>query len=228
MIIRKWLIILLAIIVATMSVATYTGVTRSLYTDDEPSKDDTLRLFVPQVVLDDGFEGDPWDDIWNLGPTTWIQDSATPHTGTYNARISNTQTPGYLTSDDLDSAGTSIIFVSFWFNLKSLEAGDCVLQVYNGSTWATWYDLINYPTYTNNVWCQFNEEITDSQYFVGNFGIRFDSSVLGDGPEEANIDDVLLSTFDSSPVAPTGLVATLGDTEVSLDWNHNSGGAVPG
>ncbi|GAH67586.1 unnamed protein product, partial [marine sediment metagenome] len=170
----------------------------------------------------------PWDDNWNLGTTTWIQDSAKPHTGTYNARISNAQTPGDLTSDDLDSAGTSIIYVSFWFNLKSLDVDDCVLQIYNGSDWITWYDLINYPTYANNVWCQFNEEIIDSQYFKGNFKIRFDASALGGSTEEANIDDVLISTFDSTPAAPTGLVATLGDTEVSLDWNDNSEGDLDG
>ncbi len=189
---RKWLILLL-VIVTMMSLATYTGATRSVFLDDEQSTEDTLLLFVPQVVLDDGFEGDPWDDNWNLGTTTWIQDSAKPHTGTYNARISNAQLPGYLTSDDLDSAGASIIYVSFWFNLKSLEADDCELQIYNGSTWATWYDLLDYPTYVNNTWCQFSEVITDSQYFISDFRIMFDSSLLGDSTEEANIDDVLIA-----------------------------------
>ncbi|GAH75779.1 unnamed protein product, partial [marine sediment metagenome] len=91
-----------------------------------------------------------------------------------------------------------------------------------------WYDLINYPTYANNVWCQFNEEIIASQYFKGNFKIRFDASALGGSTEEANIDDVLISTFDSTPAAPTGLVATLGDTEVSLDWTDNSEGDIDG
>ena len=223
-----WLILIL-VIASVMLFVVNTGITTSYFTDDEPSTDDTLLLFIPQVVLDDGFEGTPWDDNWNdNGTTTWLQDSAKSHTGTYNARISNADTPGYLTSDDIDAAGTTIIYVSFWFNLKGLEAGDCVLQRYNGSAWITWYDLLDYPTYTNNVWSQFNEEIIDSQYFVGNFRIRFDSSVLGDGPEEANIDDVLISTFDSTPLAPTGLVATLGDTEVSLDWNDNSEGDLDG
>ena len=86
------------------------------------------------------------------------------------------------------------ITVSFWFNTKAIEAGDCVLQTYNGSTWNTWYDLTSYPTYVNNVWCQFSEVTTDSQYFISNFRVRFDSLVLGsDGNEQTNIDDVLIA-----------------------------------
>jgi len=162
---------------------------------DYSNEDSARPVGPPQTLLDDGFEGTPWDANWDgNGTTTWTQDSAKPHTGTYNARISNKSTPGYLTSDDLDTFAAENITVSFWFNLKGLEAGDCVLQIYNGSTWITWYDLINYPTYVNNVWCQFSGTITDSQYFISNFRVRFDSSVLGDSTEEANIDDVLVKT----------------------------------
>jgi len=54
---RKWLIILLAIVVTTMSTATYAGVTESLFTDDEQSTDDALGLRWGFITLDDGFEG---------------------------------------------------------------------------------------------------------------------------------------------------------------------------
>jgi len=82
--------------------------------------------------------------------------------------------------------------VSFWFRTKSIEAGDVIVQVYNGSTYNTLYDLTDYPTYVNNSWCQFSEEITDPQYFTTNFRIRFDSSALLDKNEHGKIDDVLL------------------------------------
>ncbi|MFC1899862.1 fibronectin type III domain-containing protein, partial [Chloroflexota bacterium] len=228
---RKWLIILLAI-VSLMALATYTGVTKSFFVDDEPSTDDTLTLFIPQIVLDDSFEGTPWDNNWDgNGTTTWIQDTTSPHTGTNRAFISDAQTAGYLTSDDLDGAGTDIIFVSFWFNPKQLEAGDLLVEVYNGSTWGTptnFGDLTLYPTYANNVWCQFNEQITDSQYFVGNFRIRFNASLLGGATEQGAIDDVQISTYNYPPNAPTGLAATLGDAEVDLDWDDNSEGDLEG
>jgi len=190
---RKWLIILLAIIVTTMSTATYTGVTESLFTDDEQSTDDALGLKWGFITLDDGFEGTPWDANWDKNETTtWIQDSSKPRTGIYNAEISDTGTPGNLTTDDFDASASTGITVHFWFNLKSLEAGDILLQIYNGSTWTTWYDLLDYPTYVSNTWCEFNEVITDSQYFIAGFVIRFNASALGDSTEQANIDDVLI------------------------------------
>ncbi|MFC1899216.1 fibronectin type III domain-containing protein, partial [Chloroflexota bacterium] len=160
------------------------------------SNEDSARpVGPPQTLLDDGFEGTPWDDNWDgNGTTTWVQDSSKPNSGTYYAHLDNSGTPGYLTSDDLDTFVAESITVSFWFNTKAIEAGDCVLQTYNGSTWNTWYDLTSYPTYVNNVWCQFSEVTTDSQYFVSNFRVRFDSLVLGsDGNEQTNIDDVLIA-----------------------------------
>ncbi|GAG08320.1 unnamed protein product, partial [marine sediment metagenome] len=63
---------------------------------------------IAPVFLNDGFEVDPWDDNWNNnGTTTWIRDTGSPNSGTYNAMISNSQTPGYLTSDDIDASAST-------------------------------------------------------------------------------------------------------------------------
>ncbi|HUV75973.1 MAG TPA: fibronectin type III domain-containing protein, partial [Dehalococcoidales bacterium] len=163
--------------------------------ESDYSNEASATPYAPQTLLDDSFEGSPWDANWDgNGTTTWILDSGKAHTGTYNARLSNTQTAGSLTSDDLNAAGASWITVNFWFNPKGLEAGDIIVKIYNGSTYNTWYDLTSYPTYTNNVWCSFSETITDSQYLISNFRLQFDGSVLGDSTEEINIDDVLVTT----------------------------------
>jgi|GEM_PF-4593954 len=192
---RKWLILLLAI-VTIMSLATYTGVTRSVFIDDELSTDDALGIRWGLITLDDGFEDTPWDANWDEnGTTTWVRDSANPHSGTYNAYCDKNNL-GYLTSDEIDASGVSApagITVSFWFKAKGLDAGDCLVQTYNGTTYNTWYDLSAYSTYVDSTWCLFNEEIIDSQYFIGNFRIRFDASALGGTTEEANIDDVLIA-----------------------------------
>ena len=220
---RKWLILLL-VIVAMMSLATYTGVTRSVFIDDELSTDDALGIRWGLFTLNDGFEGTPWDDYWNEnGTTTWIQDTTDPNTGTYNA-YSDEFNQGYLTTDEIEASTTDNISVSFWFKLSGVEPGHCLVQTYNGTAYNTWYDLTNYPAYSSNTWCQFNEVITDSQYLIAGFRLRFDTSLLVDDNGEANIDDVIITTDTIPPAAPTGLVATAapGDTEVSLDWADNT------
>ena len=220
---RKWLILLLAI-VTVMSLATYTGVTRSLFVDDEQSTDDALGIRWGLFTLNDGFEttGAAWDDYWDEnGTTTWVQDSSKPHGGTYDAYSDSTNN-GYLTSDEIEASTADNITVSFWFNLKNLEAGDLLVQRYNGTAYVTWYDITSYPTYVNNTWCQFNEVITDPQYRIAGFRLRFDTSALVDTNEEANIDDVIITTDTIPPAAPTGLVATPGEEEIGLNWASNN------
>jgi len=193
--IRKWLILLLAI-VTVMSLATYTGVTRSLFIDDEQSTNDALGIRWGLFTLNDGFEatGAAWDDYWDEnGTTTWVQDLAKPHTDTYNA-YSDLNSNGYLTTDEIEASTADNITVSFWFNPKNIDAGDIIIEIYNGTTYNTWYDLTAYPTFINSTWCYFSETITDSQYFVTNFRIRFNSSALTSGGEMINIDDVLIIT----------------------------------
>ena len=163
--------------------------------ESDYSNETSVTPYAPQTLLDDSFEGSPWNANWDgNGTTTWVLDSGKAHTGTYNAYLSNKQTGGPLTSDDLNAAGASWITVNFWFNPKSLEAGDIIVKIYNGSTYVTWYDLIADYTYTNNVWNLFSETITDSQYLISNFRVQFDGSVLGDSTESISIDDVLVTT----------------------------------
>ena len=63
---------------------------------------------------------------------------------------------------------------------KNIENGDLIIQRYNGSAYDNWYDIANYLSYKNNAWCEFSENITDSQYVISNFRLRFDGSGLVD------------------------------------------------
>ncbi|UCD08650.1 MAG: hypothetical protein JSU79_09855 [Dehalococcoidales bacterium] len=229
MIKRTWLILALAVI-TVMSLVTYAGVTQSFFSDNENSSDDRLGIRWGHNTISDGFEntGSPaWDDNWDEnGTTTWVQDSVSPHSGNYSAKISDFDSPGYLTSDDLNTSTASNVTVVFWFKLNNLEAGDCVLQLYNGITYNNWYDLINYPTYVENTWCKFTEVITDPQYLLAGLRLRFDSSSLGDDTEQVNIDDIYMDYV--TPAAPTNLIATPGDEQIILDWDDNSEGDLIG
>jgi hypothetical protein len=143
-----WLILIL-VIVSVMLIVVNTGITTSYFTDDEPSTDDALGIKWGLITLDDDFEGTPWDDNWDEnGTTTWIQSSLKQHGGTYSAYC-DLNNPGYLTSDEIDASVSERITVAFWFFPKLLDAGDCLIQTYNGTAYNTWYDLKNYPTYAN-------------------------------------------------------------------------------
>ena len=82
------------------------------------------------------------------------------------------------------------INISFWFYIKDLSKGPLNVQIYNGTAYNTWYDLTSYPGAVKNTWIQFSQTITDMQYFISDFQIRFDGSA-----ETTNsyIDDVLIT-----------------------------------
>jgi len=169
--------------------------TSGYFSDTETSAGNSMTAWVDTAVilLNDGFEGDPWDANWDdNGATGWSRDSKKSHSGGYSV-ICEKDSNGYLTSDDLDASGATSITVSFWFSPHSAEAGDMLVQLYNGSTYVSWGDLIDYPTSQNNSWCYFSEEITDSQYFNTDFRLRFDGSALLDKNESYHIDDVLIT-----------------------------------
>ncbi len=143
------------------------------------------------VLLFDGFEGSPWDAYWDgNGATTWTQRDNQAHTGTYSAR-GRYNNPGDMTSDDLDaSTAVNNIYIEFWYFPRRLEAGDAVVEIFNGSTWEVLYDLSNG---TNNEWNYFSTYITDSQYFISNFKIRFNGTALS-VDDVIFVDDVLIIT----------------------------------
>lgn len=195
---RRWLLLLLIMIVAMMSLATYTGTTSSLFTDGELSTDNALSISwtLPTALLTDGFEdtdppGPPWDGNWDgNGATPWLQVSNQSYSGSYSAR-GRFNAPGDLTSDDLDaSSAVTNIVVEFWFRPRNLEIGDVVVEIYNGSAWVALYDLSNGA---NNTWSYFSQTITDSQYFISNFKIRFNGTALADN-DVIFVDDILIKT----------------------------------
>ncbi len=192
--------IILALIVTIQLLAMF-GSTSAYQVDTETSADNSITAWVTETLtlLTDGFEGTPWDNNWNgNGTTTWTRSSSRKHAGTYSA-ASTKNNKGYLTSDNLDTSTALSITVSFWFFPKGLEAGDIIVQRYNGTTYVNWYDLTAYSTYNNNQWCQFNETFTDSQYFKNNFQLRFNTSSLADSNDEINIDDVLITVVQERP-----------------------------
>lgn len=164
--------------------------------DSETNGSDTFATatsWSKPTPLDDGFEGDPWDANWDdNGTTLWQQQNNQAHSGTWSAN-GNFSGDGPITTDDLDASSARWIRVDFWFRPIDLDSGDILVQIYNGSTYNTWYDIADYATYLSDQWCYFSEYITDSQYLRSDFRLRLTVAGTLDGVEELHVDDVLIT-----------------------------------
>ncbi len=140
------------------------------------------------TLLDDGFEDFIWDTNWNDIPSNWREDNYPVHSGFASAWATDYY-EGYFTCDSLDASGATAIYVDFWLRKTGTETYDFTLYYYDGSN----YDLIEEldDDGPDNTWIHYTAKITDSQYFVSNFRIRFDAT-LGYG-ENVWVDDVVIT-----------------------------------
>jgi fibronectin type 3 domain-containing protein len=143
----------------------------------------------PETLLNDGFEGSPWDGNWNDNFTTdWaVSYSGGGYNSTYAASCSNGDT--YLVSDDLDTSGADNITISLWFNLKALNKGPLNVQIYNGTDYVTVQNLTAAAA-SKNTWYQYTTTITASQYMRSDFRVRLDGSGFS---ADGRVDDVVVS-----------------------------------
>ncbi len=166
--------------------------TSGFFGDTEASAGSTFTAWeiTSVTLLDDGFEGSPWDANWDgNGTTGWQHIDSQTHSGSWAAGCIRGDT--YLSTDNLDTSGVSSLTVSFWFYIKDLNKGPLYVQVYNGSSYNNWYDLFAYPGAVKNTWLYFSETITDSQYFRSDFHLRFDGS---GSSTTIYLDDVLITS----------------------------------
>ena len=168
--------------------------TAAYFNDGELSNANRLTAAeqVTVTLINDGFETTPWTANWDgNGSTNWMRKSGAGHTGSYSAECKRGNN-GSLTSDNINTSAATMIKISFWFKPRSLAAGDMLVQLYNGSSYNTWYDITNYPGYQDNAWNYFSQNITGSQYFKSNFRLRFNGSGLTGRTQDFLLDDVLI------------------------------------
>ena len=159
-----------------------------------------MSLLVLCVVLAVALVGaiahftDQETDSANSFSTSWKHSGTRVHSGSWSA-LSEKGSNGRLTTGGLDASTATQIRVSFWYEADSLNLGDIIVQLYNPSTlqYVDWYDILNYPSYQVDTWCYFDEYVTDSQYFISNFRLRFDAQNMPDGNDEFRLDDVYTS-----------------------------------
>ncbi|MFC1987565.1 hypothetical protein ACFLVH_03360 [Chloroflexota bacterium] len=186
---KRWLILLAGL--ALVLLAGSTGVTISAFSNTEQSTNNTLIITSTDIVtlLDDGFEGTPWDANWDgNGTTDWSPANSKVHSGSWAAECSSGN--NYLTTDNLNTSAATSITISFWFCIKDLNKGPMYVQIYDGSSYNTLYDIFTYPGAQKNTYYQYTETITDSQYFRSDFRLRFDGSGVS---TDVFVDDVLIT-----------------------------------
>jgi hypothetical protein len=78
---------------------------------------------------------------------------------------------GNLETTDLDCSDASSIFVSFRFYDYAVDPNELLLECFDGSSWLEIVDLGT--GYTGGTWNLYEQEITDSRYFVSDFKLRW-------------------------------------------------------
>ncbi len=136
------------------------------------------------------FEGS-WPPSGWTATGGWNAETNQAHDGIYSADIDGGFFPG--TSGDLDTpsfncSGVHAIYVSFWFRDEATDFGELILQFWDGNNWDDIQDLTGYSEYT---WHYFEFNVTDSQYYVDDFQVRFTADTLGFG-EHFYIDEVTI------------------------------------
>jgi hypothetical protein len=130
------------------------------------------------LINTESFEGgwppSGWSETGN-----WEQESDYAYDGTYSADFDGWSggRSGYLTSPILDCSEADTIYVDFWWYDLDLDDNEFMLEYYNGSTWDTYQDLNQLES--GNGWHHYTEALTDSQYFVSTFQIRWWANNVG-------------------------------------------------
>ena len=145
-----------------------------------------------ETLIDaESFEGAWTPEGWSA-TGNWAKESNYAHDGMFSADFDGWSggASGYLTSPSMDCSDTDAIYIDFWWNDRALDNNDFTLEYYNGSAWNPHQDLNQLES--GNGWHHYTENITDSQYFVSDFQIRWVANNLRSG-ESAQIDEVTIT-----------------------------------
>jgi len=150
------------------------------------------------VLFEDGFETS--FDKWT---TDWERDNTEQNSGSYSACAD--ENSGNLTSDNINTSTHSSFTVHFKYR-ENIQKGEVKLQFYNGSSYKDIEKdgkVVNLnDTSSEDEWYPFTYSVTDSQYCISNFSIRFSPDFDGSN-KKIYIDDVKVSAGVSSEESQT-------------------------
>jgi len=126
----------------------------------------------------------------------WYKDNSHKKSGSYSA-ASSYNNYGEIICKDLITEGASSISIDFDYRLDDTEESDLAVYYYDGTNYNFIEDLgVN----KEDKWLHYEDEITDSKYFINDFKIRFDTNLESSwwyGYEHIWVDNVLIETDNS-------------------------------
>ncbi len=200
---------------------------RDYLTDRSASVTSQLAALIPPpgtVLLDDDFGGSVWDANWISGHS-WVSDASEYYNNLPSAKAP-AQSGGIFECNDLDTSDANAVYVKFFIMKDDTETvEDIILSYYNGTSYVDVCDLDLLGA--DDVWLVFNDKITDSNFFVTNFGIRFNATP--ENNENVWVDDVIITKTVPMPAIISGTILDPGAAPVagvSVDANNSGGSDV--
>jgi hypothetical protein len=142
--------------------------------------------FVDNQSFEENWTPNDWTATGN-----WNQESNYSDDRDYSADFDGEQggVSGYLYSPVMNCSNADEIYVQFWWQDRALDNGDFLLEYFNGAAWNVIEDLNQVES--GNGGHIYSEIVTDIQYFVSTFQVRWYASNMFSG-ETACVDSVTI------------------------------------
>ena len=142
-----------------------------------------------QTLIDnESFEGSWRPSGWTETPSNnrWNRESSVIYSGSFSADFDGGSggRSGNLEAPTFDCSDATLIYVNFWYYDDDLDAGEFELEYYDGSSWDLIADL---GTDTEDTWHNYQHNISDPQYLISDFRIRWVITTAWSG-EQAYVD----------------------------------------
>ena len=184
------------------------GVINTLIEGSPPAQAPNTTILINYESFEEVFPPLDWDE--NPPGNRWAAETDQAYDGIYSADFDGQANgrSGELLSPVFDTSDASNITLDFWYQDSNLDAGEFLLEFWDGANWDLIADLSNDP---EDVWNNFRQSFTDPQYLIVDFQIRWRANDVEGGGETAYFDYVYLEK-------EVGLASTSYELDLEVEW----------
>ena len=183
------------------------GVMNTLIEGFPPVQAPNTTILINYESFEGVFPPLDWDE--NPPGNRWEAETDQAYDGIYSADFDGQGNgrSGELLSPVFDTSDASNITLDFWYQDSNLDAGEFLLEFWNGTNWNIIADLSNDP---EDVWNNFRQSFTDPQYLIIDFQVGWRTVGAGGG-ETAYFDYVYLEK-------EVSLASTDYELDLEVEW----------